>query len=137
MGTTPLTVEFRNRKWLTRKTLQFLEDHRMGYCIVDEPKLPALVPFHAVATSSVGYFRFHGRNKKWFNVPTSIRYDYLYTHDELCEFRNPIIAIADKTQKVYIFFNNCHAGSAVQNARMLKDLLNYTLQPKPIPGNPI
>ena len=123
MGTIPLTIEFRNRKWLTRKTIQFLKDHCMGYCIVDEPKLPSLVPFHADATSPIGYFRFHGRNKNWFNVPTSVRYDYLYSHDEIAEFKNPIIQIAGKTDKVFIFFNNCHAGSAVQNARMLTKLL--------------
>ena len=130
MGTIPLTVEFRNRKWLTRKTLQFLEDHCMGYCIVDEPKLHSLVPFHPDATSPIGYFRFHGRNKNWFNVPTSVRYDYLYSPDELCEFKDPIIQIAEKTQKVFIFFNNCHAGSAAQNARMLMELLDHTPKPR-------
>ena len=130
IGTIPLTVEFRNRKWLTRKTLQFLADHRMGYCIVDEPKLSSLVPFHPDATSPIGYFRFHGRNKNWFNVPTSTRYDYLYTHDELGEFKKPIIQIAAKTQKVYIFFNNCHKGSAVQNAQMLMELLDHSPQPQ-------
>jgi len=126
----PLTVEFRNRKWLTRKTLEFLQDLCLGYCIVDEPKLSSLVPFHADATSPIGYFRFHGRNKNWFNVPTSVRYDYLYSHQELCEFKDPIIQIAGKTQKVFIFFNNCHAGSAVENARMLMKLLDHTPRPQ-------
>ena len=131
MGTIPLTVEFRNRKWLTGETITFLKDHHMGYCIVDEPKLSSLVPFHPDATSPIGYFRFHGRNKNWFNVPTSVRYDYLYTREELCEFKEPILYIAGKTQKVFIFFNNCHAGSAVHNARMLMDLLNHTPQLSP------
>jgi uncharacterized protein YecE (DUF72 family) len=126
MDTIPLTIEFRNRKWLTEKTLRFLQEYRLGYCIVDEPKLPSLLPFHADTTTSIGYFRFHGRNKNWFNVPTSVRYDYLYSRDELADFKEPIIQIAGKTQKVFIFFNNCHGGSAVANGRMLMKLLDCT-----------
>ena len=78
MANIPLIIEFRNRKWLTSNTLKFLKEHLMGYCVVDEPKLSSLVPFYPEATSAIGYFRFHGRNRKWVNVPTSVRYDYLY-----------------------------------------------------------
>jgi uncharacterized protein YecE (DUF72 family) len=31
--------------------------------------------------------------------------------------------IASKTKKVFIFFNNCHAGSAAKNATMLMRML--------------
>ena len=96
----------------------------MGYCIVDEPKLPQLMPFNPEATSPIGYFRFHGRNPNWFNVPASVRYDYLYGEEELREFIFPIKMIASKTEKVFVFFNNCHAGSAVKNATMLIRLLH-------------
>lgn len=119
MGDIPLVIEFRNRQWLKEKTLRFLEEHRMGYCTVDEPRLPQLMPFHPESTSNIGYFRFHGRNTNWFNVPTSVRYDYLYSKEELHEFLSPIKMIASKTKRVFIFFNNCHAGSAVKNATLL------------------
>ncbi len=123
MGDIPLIVEFRNRQWHKERTLQFLKEQEMGYCIVDEPKLPQLMPFNPAATSPIGYFRFHGRNPNWFNVPASVRYDYLYGEEELREFIFPIKMIASKTEKVFVFFNNCHAGSAVKNATMLIRLL--------------
>ena len=119
LGTLPLTIEFRNRKWLTEKTVQFLTHHALGYCAVDEPRLPRLMPFYPAATSPIGYFRFHGRNTRWFNVPTSVRYDYLYSTAQLKEFITPITSVASKTEKVFVFFNNCHAGSAAHNAAML------------------
>jgi uncharacterized protein YecE (DUF72 family) len=123
MGDIPLIIEFRNRHWRKEKTLQFLKEHLMGYCAVDEPRLPQLMPFYPEATSDIGYFRFHGRNTKWFNVPTSVRYDYLYSKEELEEFLPPIKMISSKTKIVFIFFNNCHAGSAAKNATMLIRML--------------
>ena len=118
MGAIPLTVEFRNKSWLKKSTLQFLKDHLMGYCVVDEPKLPQLMPFYPETTSKIGYFRFHGRNPRWFKVPAAVRYDYLYSEKELKEFISPVKMIASKSDKVFIFFNNCHAGSAAKNATM-------------------
>jgi len=119
MGDIPLTIEFRNKTWLKKSTLKFLKEHLMGYCVVDEPHLPQLMPFYPESTSEIGYFRLHGRNPRWFNVPASVRYDYLYSNEELKEFIAPVKMIASKTQHVFIFFNNCHAGSAAKNATML------------------
>jgi len=123
LGDIPLTIEFRNKAWLKESTLRFLKEHLMGYCVVDEPKLPQLMPFYPDATSEIGYFRFHGRNPRWFNVPSSVRYDYLYSEEELKEFISPVRMIASKTKKVFIFFNNCHAGSAAKNATMFIRML--------------
>ena len=78
MENIPLVLEFRNRAWLKEETFQFLEKKEIGFCVVDEPKLPQLMPYHPRATSEIGYFRFHGRNPNWFNVPAKVRYDYLY-----------------------------------------------------------
>ena len=90
---------------------------------MDEPPLPQLIPFYPVATSPIGYCRLHGRNLSWFNVPSSVRYDYLYSADELRSFLAPLQRIAALSESVYIFFNNCHAGSAVKNALMLVAML--------------
>lgn len=119
----PLVFEFRNQTWLREETFQFLERNRIGFCIVDEPKLPKLMPYLPRATSEIGYFRFHGRNTNWFNVPTSVRYDYLYSEGELKEFIPDIKDISRKTIKTLIFFNNCHAGSAAKNAAQMAKLL--------------
>ena len=68
MGDIPLVYEFRNQTWLKDGTFRFLEKNGLGYCIVDEPKLPKLMPYLPRATSGIGYFRLHGRNPNWFNV---------------------------------------------------------------------
>jgi uncharacterized protein YecE (DUF72 family) len=119
----PLVIEFRNKSWLKEQTFQFLEKNEIGFCVVDEPKLSQLMPYHPKATSEMGYFRFHGRNPNWFNVPTSVRYDYLYNEGELKEFIPDIKDISKKTAKTLIFFNNCHAGSAAKNAAQMVKLL--------------
>ncbi|MFC2048829.1 DUF72 domain-containing protein [Elusimicrobiota bacterium] len=119
----PMAIEFRNRKWIKEKTFAFLKDNSIAYCIVDEPKLDRLVPFCPRNTANIAYIRLHGRNKKWFNSPSSIRYDYLYTRSELLELLPGIKKVAESAGKTYIFFNNCHGGNAVTNAHMIKDML--------------
>ncbi|MCX8118337.1 MAG: DUF72 domain-containing protein [Desulfobacterota bacterium] len=119
----PLVCEFRNEAWMREETFDFLSKEEIGYCIVDEPKLPQLMPYLPRATSSIGYFRFHGRNPNWFQVPSSVRYDYLYSEEEIRTFVPDILEISKKTAKTFVFFNNCHAGSAAKNAAQLAQLL--------------
>jgi uncharacterized protein YecE (DUF72 family) len=123
MSDIPLVFEFRNKIWLKEQTFQFLEKNEIGFCVVDEPKLPQLMPYHPKATSEIGYFRFHGRNPNWFNVPIKVRYDYLYSEKELAEFVPGIQDISKKTAKTLIFFNNCYSGSAAKNAAQMAKLL--------------
>ncbi|HLA37509.1 MAG TPA: DUF72 domain-containing protein [Candidatus Brocadiales bacterium] len=119
----PVVVEFRNQAWHKDSTLAFLKGEGLGYCVVDEPRLPGLMPFNPGATSTIGYFRLHGRNPRWFNVPASVRYDYLYSEGELQEFLLPIEEVDGCTETTFVFFNNCHGGSAVKNAMRLRDML--------------
>ncbi len=123
MDEIPLVFEFRNQAWMQERTFEFLSKHQIGFCIVDEPKLPQLMPYLPRATSDIGYFRFHGRNPNWFNVPSSVRYDYLYSEEELKEFVPDIQEISKKVAKTLVFFNNCHAGSAAKNAVQMAKLL--------------
>jgi len=116
-------VEFRNARWFEDGHIDILGKLSLGCCVVDEPKLKGLVPFRPSLTSKTGYFRFHGRNRAWFREPVEVRYDYLYSVDELKEFVEPIHDIADKARATFVFFNNCHMGKAAANARMMKDLL--------------
>jgi uncharacterized protein YecE (DUF72 family) len=118
-----LVVEFRNRAWLRDTAFELLAEAGMGYCVVDEPKLPRLMPFDARATADVVYFRFHGRNRNWFNADRSERYNYLYSSAELGEFEQPVRSLAGSAASTYVFFNNCHAGAAARNALMMKQML--------------
>ena len=123
MEDVPLIYEFRNQTWLKEGTFKFLEKNGVGFCIVDEPKIPKLMPYLPRATSEIGYFRFHGRNPNWFNVPLKVRYDYLYSEGELKEFIPDIKDVSKNTAKTLIFFNNCYSGSAAKNAAQMAKLL--------------
>lgn len=125
----PLFVEFRNGGWLTEETYQALRDNDIGYVDVDEPSLQDLIPPQALVTNGTGYIRFHGRNEKtWWDPEEGDRYDYLYSEDELKEWLLLVKEVAEKASSdTYLFFNNCHMGQAVKNARMMRDLIKNQL----------
>ncbi len=128
----PAAVEFRNGSWLlpsrTDELFSLLREKRIACVTADEPRYgsQATVPFIPAATTAVAYFRFHGRNREnWLKkgLETSLRYDYLYSDEELAGFVPHLLSSSEKTQVVYAMFNNCHGASAVRNARRLKEML--------------
>jgi uncharacterized protein YecE (DUF72 family) len=123
-----LFVEFRNSSWISEETFDGLRQAGIGYCSVDEPKLRGLVPPVARVTADQGYVRLHGRNAKtWWGRGGGDRYDYLYSEDELREWLSKIKDMSKKARKTFVFFNNCHAGQAAKNARLMKELLSLPL----------
>ncbi len=121
----PLCVEFRQGDWLRDSVFAALKELQVGFVCVDEPALRGLLPPVAEATSRIGYIRFHGRNRsKWYTGDTKERYDYLYSDDELKEWLPRLSTIAEKTERIFIFFNNHRRGQAIANARMMRDLVN-------------
>ena len=146
----PLWVEFRHDSWMHPKLPEWLAERSLGYCCVDEPALPGLVPPVTHVTNGVGYVRFHGRNaKNWWGsgraeaaglpivaerVRSStapairgsreqLRYDYDYSERELAEWVARVNALAQQAKQTYLFFNNCHAGQAARNAKLMEELL--------------
>jgi len=120
----PLFVEFRHDSWLVPELEPSLRDYKIGYCSVDEPVLPHLVPKLALRTTEDAYVRFHGRNAEaWYGGGRSGRYDYEYRRDELEEWIGKIRDLADRARRVYLFFNNCHAGQAARSAKLMQELL--------------
>ncbi|PIE32578.1 hypothetical protein CSA56_14830 [candidate division KSB3 bacterium] len=124
LGTIPLVIEFRHHKWMKEATFALLKELGCGFCCVDEPQLPGLLPPVAVATSDIGYVRFHGRNREtwWQHTDPAERYDYCYTETELQKWVPKIQRLEKHTQKVYVFTNNHPNGQAVQNAQDLQAL---------------
>ena len=121
----PLFVEFRNREWVVEEVFEELRASSIGYCSVDEPRLKGLVPPIARVTTDIGYARLHGRNaKNWWGRGGGDRYDYLYSEEELREWVQKIKAMSQKARKTFVFFNNCHAGQAARNAKLMKELLS-------------
>ncbi len=126
----PLFVEFRHDSWLTPELEPSLREHRIGYCAVDEPRLPGLVPPVTMVTTEDAYVRFHGRNaQNWWGrggtrgSGSGDRYDYDYREDELKEWVRKVAELAEQARRTYLFFNNCHAGQAARNAKLMQELL--------------
>jgi len=124
-GRHPLVVEVRNRAWLHPRFFEFLKEHGLGFCCVDEPHLPGLLPATEHVTSPVAYVRFHGRNaaKWWKHERPEERYDYLYSETELAEWVPRIRRMADAAKETFVFFNNHFEGKAVANAAQMGEML--------------
>jgi len=124
----PVVIEFRHREWAEEAVFPFLRENGLGYCAVDEPRFRSLMPPIAVATSGIGYVRFHGRNaEKWFKGDNKTRYDYLYSEDELREWVPKIKTLDQQAERVYVFMNNCYAGKAATNAGQMREILQKEL----------
>ncbi|MBI5833159.1 MAG: DUF72 domain-containing protein [Armatimonadetes bacterium] len=121
----PLVVEFRHVGWHDERAAQLAVDLGLGWCNVDEPALPGLLPATERCTADPAYVRFHGRNAaRWYNHSEAWeRYDYLYDTQTLHEWVPRIKRLADAADSIYVFFNNHYVAQAVVNARDLLDEL--------------
>lgn len=122
----PVVIEFRNARWLRSEVFDWLRHQNLGFCCVDEPRLPNLLPPLAEATSKIGYIRFHGRNSArwWQHEQAYERYDYSYTPDELSEWLPKIRKLDSIAEKTFIFANNHWQGQAVSTIRQLRMMLD-------------
>jgi uncharacterized protein YecE (DUF72 family) len=123
MGERPVFIEFRHDSWARDGTFDHLRKAGLGFCVVDEPRLPGLFPPMVRETNGVGYVRFHGRNEQNWWGGGGDRYDYDYPDRELLEWVDSITELGSRTTDTYLFFNNCHAGRAARNARRMAELL--------------
>lgn len=122
----PLVCEFRNSGWLNDDNLNWMKLNNIGYCCVDEPQLPELLPPVAEVTSEIGYIRFHGRNaeKWWRHEQAWQRYDYSYSREELQEWLPSIDKINKTARNTFIFANNHWRGQAVDTIRQVRSMLD-------------
>ena len=132
LGGVTCAVEFRQADWLAparaERTLAWLRDRGFVYVCVDEPQgTRASVPPLAEATSdALAVVRFHGRRvETWTRpgVPTTERFRYHYSRDELREWVPRIRALAARSRGVLALMNNCYRDAAVRNAEDLTALL--------------
>ena len=126
LGDLPVVIEFRNAQWLRSEVFDWLRHQGLGFCCVDEPQLPNLLPPLAEATSKIGYIRFHGRNsaKWWQHEQAYERYDYSYTPQELGEWLPRIRDLDSMTERTFIFANNHWQGQAIGTIRQLRMMLD-------------
>jgi uncharacterized protein YecE (DUF72 family) len=120
----PVVVEFRDSQWVAEETFDLLERWQFGFCCVDEPQLPGLIPPVARATSNIAYVRFHGRNaeKWWEHDHAWERYDYTYTQEELKDWVSKIKALDLESPLTLVYANNHYRGKSVDTLRKLEIL---------------
>lgn len=118
-----LSIEFRNSGWYNDVVFDIFKRENITFVSVDEPLLRGLPPRDFILTNRIGYIRFHSRDaNKWYEGE-KLRYDYYYSDEELREWIEKIMDNPN-FDKLYVFFNNCHNGQAVQNALRFKRMLS-------------
>jgi len=128
-GEFPLAAEMRHGSWMREEALGTLIDYHVGFCNIDQPQHVRAMPPTACLTSAIGYVRLHGRNcGNWFREfgtsPAMVaRHDYLYTPEELAEWKVRIDSIRKFADAVYVITNNDTGGRAVVNALQLQSML--------------
>ena len=130
MNDLPLAVEFGHGSWLQdsyrNKVFDFLERNGITYVVPDETQYGNLstAPFFPHITTETAYVRLHGRSRNWLEkgIHTALRYDYLYSEEEIGELLLPILKLHEKARAAFVIFNN-KDGAAVQNALMMSSML--------------
>jgi uncharacterized protein YecE (DUF72 family) len=100
-------VEFRHRGWWDKKVYAALKKKRIIFCGQSYPGLPDEV----VATTAIGYYRFHGIPRLYYS-----EYEISYLQkiaDCMLQQKN--------WKHVYCYFNNTAALGAIANAKWIED----------------
>ena len=128
-----VAVEFRNATWFSERsrssTVSMLREMDVPMVIVDEPQgFASSSPLLWEATSTdLAVVRFHGHNNEMWTrkglQTSALRFDYLYSQQELEEFVVPVQELATKTKHVHAMFNNCYEDKAQVNARQFREML--------------
>ena len=103
-------LEFRHASWTCEDSFRLLSEYHVAHCTVSAPKLPC----DLTVTTDFAYIRFHGIHD-WY------RYDY--SEADLLWWRDEILKIGEKVDRVLAYFNNDFEAHAVKNAMRLQELL--------------
>jgi uncharacterized protein YecE (DUF72 family) len=125
----PLVVEVRHASWSEKSFFDWLREHNVGFCNIDQPIIGKSVKPSERATSRVGYVRLHGRRyDTWFsddpNLPPSERYNYLYSEEELQPWGERIRKTSEHADTTFVITNNHFEGKGIVNALELIHLLS-------------
>jgi len=125
----PLVAEMRHSSWLHEEALGTLIDYRIGFANIDQAPYTKGMPPASLLTSRIGYVRLHGRNPQhWereFGRPAraTAAHDYLYSPQELQEWKRRVEQIQQHAATTFVFANNDVGGKAVVNALQFAQIL--------------
>jgi uncharacterized protein YecE (DUF72 family) len=125
----PLALEVRHASWDRDPFYDFLREHGVAFCNVDQPVIGNSIKPGDHATARMGYFRMHGRNyANWFkkDAGRDARYDYLYSKEEIRQLSNQILRVHQSTEETYAVTNNHFRGQALVNALEIMEELDVT-----------
>lgn len=127
-GEFPLAAEMRHSSWMREEALGLFIDYHVGFCNIDQPLHSSAIPPTASLTSGIGYVRLHGRGYgDWFHrfeTPpgAEARRDYLYSPEELAEWKQRIDHVLRFADAIYVITNNDTGGRSVVNALQLQSI---------------
>ena len=125
----PLVAEMRHGSWMHEEALGTLIDYRVGFANIDQAAYTKAMPPSSFVTSAVGYVRLHGRNpldwQREFGLAARpvTAHDYLYSAQELAEWKPRIQHIQQHSATTFVFANNDVGGKSVVNALQLSQML--------------
>ncbi|MBC8387054.1 MAG: DUF72 domain-containing protein [Actinobacteria bacterium] len=103
--------EFRDESWFCNDIYRLLNKFRCAIVISSSPKFP----IHYKITGNFCYMRMHGNREL---------YSSSYTEDELRKVAKFISKNQKNNIQTYIYFNNDIEGYAVDNAKLLLELIS-------------
>ncbi|MCX6338667.1 MAG: DUF72 domain-containing protein [Candidatus Aureabacteria bacterium] len=130
----PLVLEVRHTSWNVPPFYDFLSEHGVGFCNIDQPLFSGSLEPSARSTARVGYFRLHGQNyDDWFRegAGRDARYNYLYSEEELASWIARVEAVREQVSSIYVIMNNHFKGQAACNALQVKARLSGSQVPVP------
>jgi uncharacterized protein YecE (DUF72 family) len=103
----PISVEFRNKTWMSERnraeTLDFPTSYAIGVCLHRHgPRRPKLDPPVLAATADLWVVRFHGHSEKWTSKDIHERFGYLYGEAELAEWAPTLRGLADDAAQTHV-----------------------------------
>lgn len=125
----PLVAEMRHGSWTHEEALGTLIDYRIGFANIDQAAYTKAMAPSSFVTSAIGYVRLHGRNpqdwqREFGRAPRPVAaHDYLYSRQELLEWKPRIEHIQKHSAVTFVFANNDVGGKSVVNALQLAEIM--------------
>lgn len=126
----PLAAELRHASWNVPEALGTLIDYHVGFVNLDQPQQVRATPPTAHLTHRNAYFKLHGRRTgPGFDAfddraQRATGNDYLYSVEELTEWKARIERVARFAESVFVIFNNDEEGRAVVNALQMQGMVS-------------